>query len=114
MKSAVKKIMSVLIVAAMVITFIPILGTQTASAMGLIDPNAQGTTGNCKWSIEGTGAGNPVTLFITATSNDGRMSDYVYSSGDSNAPWLKYRDQIEAVEFKNVVYIGKYALYGCE
>ena len=114
MKSAVKKIMSVLIVAAMVITFIPILGTQTASAMGLIDPNAQGTTGNCKWSVEGTGAGNPVTLFITATSNDGRMSDYVYSSGDSNAPWLKYRDQIEAVEFKNVVYIGKYALYGCE
>ena len=107
-----KRLVVVLLAAVMVVMFIPILGTQNVYAMGPIADDAYGTTGTCKWSLEGTGIGKPTTMFVTAnnSSTGGVMADYNY---DDTPPWYKYRDQIEAVEFNGVTHVGDYAFYNC-
>lgn len=115
-----KKLAAILLATAMVITVMPIIGsmtngtvgTQTVYAMGPIADDAHGTTGTCSWSLEGTGEGNPITMFVTAknSSTGGVMADYNY---DNTPPWYKYRDQIEAVEFSDVTHVGDYAFYNC-
>ena len=106
-----KKLAAVFLAVAMAVTFVPVLGTQTAYAMGPIADDAHGTTGTCSWSLEGTGSGT-TTMYITAknTGAGGVMEDYNY---DNLPPWYKYRDQIEAVEFSNVIHVGDYSFYNC-
>jgi len=115
-----KKLTAIMLAVAMAVTFMPIVGsmtngmvgTQAVYAMGPIAADAHGTTGTCSWSLEGTGEGKPITMFITAknSSTGGVMADYDY---DNTPPWYKYRDQIEAVEFSGVTHVGDYAFYNC-
>ena len=90
-----KKVLSVLIVAVMLIGMLPAIAIPAFAA-------TSGITGDCTWTLNGT----ELTI-----SGNGAMGDYHFYPG-STAPW---GESITKVTIENsVTTIGYYAFYNCK
>ena len=67
----------------------------------------EGTTGTCKWELYKDGASTVLKISAKDPSVGGAMANY--SSAD--APWSKYREQVDKIEFSKVSNIGNYSFY---
>ncbi|MBQ2678002.1 MAG: leucine-rich repeat domain-containing protein [Firmicutes bacterium] len=103
-----KRLAAVFLALAMVITFMPALGTQTAYAETVLD---SGTTGDCSWYIY-TDDSDRYILEIIGNGN-GKMADYTYNSATQGctAPWDSRYDIIDEIRFDNVTEVGDYSFY---
>ena len=113
MKSTGKKMVAIFIATIMMLMMVPLMGTQKAYASGIdyskyID---YGTSGSCDWFYYKDDSGKYILGISAGSDSNGKMADYKLESGESTAPWTKYRKQADEVVFDGVTEIGDYAFY---
>ncbi|MGM9551822.1 MAG: leucine-rich repeat protein [Clostridia bacterium] len=93
-----KKLVSIILVALMVLSFVPSVGAAYVAYSGTCGDNVT-------WELDDEG--------VLTISGIGAMDDYSWSSSDLRAPWSKYRSVIEKVIIRNgVTRIGESAFDG--
>ena len=99
-----KRLSAAFIAAIMMVVLIPLMGSMTVYAEEL----DSGQAGDCMWTYYNN-SGKYVLHFNGMSDDDGRVPDYTMVSGESTAPWTKYRNQVDEVSFSNVKEVGDYA-----
>ncbi|MDR2813055.1 MAG: leucine-rich repeat protein, partial [Prevotellaceae bacterium] len=79
-------------------------------ALAQVDTIAFGITGECSWTL--TGTGNDLTMEIAKITGNGKMADY--PTPGNTVPWSGYKARIKTVVIGDgVTSIGDFAFYFC-
>ncbi|MBR2548181.1 MAG: leucine-rich repeat domain-containing protein [Eubacterium sp.] len=105
MNTIAKRIMAI----SLCVVAIAMLIALISSAEVYAEELDSGQAGDCQWAYYYNKSGKYVIHINGMSEGDGRIPDYTMVSGESTAPWTKYRNQVDEVSFSNVKEIGNYA-----